>query len=448
MSKLQSSTDSTETIKIPKTKPIVLVNEESSPDKILCSSWLFLTSFQFFSLFKTYFKLDNLTIEELEEALLQSEPNDWLKTVLILIISPLLSNIKKNLINTENYESYLFSLFPEFGTCFATLSILDKIKLFKKIEEANMENLNEQFLTWRNNEADEKSLRLSSLGKDSEGWSYWNFGNRLYRETPISIGKRAVKAIQENQFTFELVCSTLEEWEKLLEDLQQKKIFRSKEIVCTISKIGEDVITKIKAKQISQAKREARLLKEKEYESIPKKRSRRLEVKFEQENKRQKLQEKEMKNKEIKQMRDKMYKTTDLQLRNEIYNYVKKQWSNADDGPEEKELRQLKLAFSENATQDDKVIKMRGWLRLLRQNESTPITMVQENDRWVFGGDDKALKHNLFKIILRTYFVHQKTKMDVYKKLLFNGYSSWEEFSNDFNQLPNNTSFLQSVWNC
>lgn len=31
MSELQSSTDSTETIKIPKTKPIVLVNEESSP---------------------------------------------------------------------------------------------------------------------------------------------------------------------------------------------------------------------------------------------------------------------------------------------------------------------------------------------------------------------------------------------------------------------------------
>ncbi|KAG1440245.1 hypothetical protein G6F56_012002 [Rhizopus delemar] len=235
MSELQSSTDSTETIKIPKTKPIVLVNEESSPDKILCSSWLFLTSFQFFSLFKTYFKLDNLTIEELEEALLQPEPNDRLKTVLILIISPLLSNVKKHLINTENYETYLFSLFPEFGTCFATLSIIDKIKLFKKIEEANMENVNEQFLTWRNNEVDEKSLRLSSLGKDSEGWSYWNFGNRLYRETPISIGKRATKTIQENQFTFELVCSTVEEWEKLLEDLQQKKIFRSKETVYTIN---------------------------------------------------------------------------------------------------------------------------------------------------------------------------------------------------------------------
>lgn len=99
-----------------------------------------------------------MTIEELEEALLQPEPNDRLKTVLILIISPLLSNVKKHLINTENYETYLFSLFPEFGTCFATLSIIDKIKLFKKIEEANMENVNEQFLTWRNNEVDEKSL--------------------------------------------------------------------------------------------------------------------------------------------------------------------------------------------------------------------------------------------------------------------------------------------------
>ncbi|KAG1447089.1 hypothetical protein G6F56_009369 [Rhizopus delemar] len=143
-----------------------------------------------------------------------------------------------------------------------------------------------------------------------------------------------------------------------------------------------------------------------------------------------------------------MYKTTDLQLRNEIYNYVKKQWNNADDGPEEEELRQLKLSLSDDATQDDKVIKMRGWLRLLRQNEGIPITLVQENDCWVFGGDDKALKHNLFKIVLRTYFVHEEANMDVYKKLLFNGYSSWEEFSNDFNQLPNNISFLLSVWNC
>lgn len=103
-------------------------------------------------------------------------------------------------------------------------------------------------------------------------------------------------------------------------------------------------------------------------------------------------------------MRDKMYKTTDLQLRNEIYNYVKKQWNNADDGPEEEELRQLKLSLSDDATQDDKVIKMRGWLRLLRQNEGIPITLVQENDCWVFGGDDKGNNCNTLSLLIFFFF--------------------------------------------
>lgn len=147
------------------TKPIISVTEKSSPglypflipsvgkknsfsfpfvDKILQSSWLFLTTFQFFSIFQNYFELPTLDIEELEQALIQPDTSALLETVIVRILAPLLS---RRSVNRENYEKHLQDLFPDVAP-FHTLSIVDKIKLLKRIEEANLET--EDFLSWKN----------------------------------------------------------------------------------------------------------------------------------------------------------------------------------------------------------------------------------------------------------------------------------------------------------
>ncbi|KAG1425078.1 hypothetical protein G6F58_002081 [Rhizopus delemar] len=325
------------------TKPIISVTEKSSPDKILQSSWLFLTTFQFFSIFQNYFELPTLDIEELEQALIQPDTSALLETVIVRILAPLLS---RRSVNRENYEKHLQDLFPDVAP-FHTLSIVDKIKLLKRIEEANLET--EDFLSWKN-EVNVDELRLSPLGKDIEGWSYWYFGgNRLYRETPIPNGKKGMQTLKNNQFTFELVCSSLEEWEKIMNRFQPSKKIAPRELSEKIIEIAEKIIGRIKAKEIAKVKQEAKLKRAKELESIPKKRSRRLEVKFEEEAKRQKveeianqqaiLEEIERKNqeKEVKKLKEEekqKLKTEDARLRIQVSDYVKKKLSEASEEEE------------------------------------------------------------------------------------------------------------------
>ncbi|KAI9277637.1 hypothetical protein BY458DRAFT_504663 [Sporodiniella umbellata] len=444
-------------------KRTISVTENSSPDQILYSSWLFLTSFQFFFMLKNYFKLDNWSLEKLEKALLQKETNQWLQNSLIQIISPLLDGTQS--VDQDNYEDCLFYLFPEFGPSVENLTIVQKIRLLKRIEDANLEN--EHSLVWRN-EADEKSLRFSALGKDNQGWSYWHFGNRLYREAPISFGKRIAKTLNENHLTFELICSTKQEWEKLLQNVTQKDLFKSKSTSAIITEIAEDTLAKIKAQETSQARREARSIKEKKYELAPKKKSRRLEAKMEEKNKRLKIQKeqefdeksnqeakkkallvaKENFKKDTKQKKaeEQLYLVADKQLRNDAYSYVKNHWDRLNDTKSTEEIRRLKHTHAQENSVEEKIVKMRGWLGFLRKYENVSIFLVKSDGQLNFQGDNEVLKHSLFKMILRTFFLHQQEDLGVLKNLLFNRYSSLKKFSEDLNQLKGDTSLLLSVW--
>ncbi|RCH89337.1 cat eye syndrome chromosome region, candidate 2 [Rhizopus azygosporus] len=259
-------------------KLTISVTEDSSPEQILRSSWLFLSTFQFFFLFQDYFELSSLNIEQLENAMMQQDSNEFLKQFMCHVLTPLLNSHQRRAINPDNYEQYLFTLFPEFGPKFQKLHIVDRIQLLKRIEEAHLENSSEDFLAWKNS-MDVNELRVAPLGKDDAGWSYWYFGNaRLYREIPVSNGKKGLKEITDNQFTFELVCSNLEDWERIVESFRTTKR-KTRELSEKIIELGEEVIAKIKSREAAKLKQEARLKRAKELEQIPKKRSRRLEAK-------------------------------------------------------------------------------------------------------------------------------------------------------------------------
>lgn len=108
---------------------------------------------------------------------------------------------------------------------------------------------------------------------------YDKIDTRLYREIPIPCGKRGTNITDITDFTFELSCSTEEEWHQVIKKFQPSNRTSSKELATKICDIGLIVIGKLEAKAATIARHEAKLRRAKELELIPKKRSRRLEVK-------------------------------------------------------------------------------------------------------------------------------------------------------------------------
>lgn len=91
-----------------------------------------------------------MNIEQLENAMMQQDSNEFLKQFMCHVLTPLLNSHQRRAINPDNYEQYLFTLFPEFGPKFQKLHIVDRIQLLKRIEEAHLENSSEDFLAWKN----------------------------------------------------------------------------------------------------------------------------------------------------------------------------------------------------------------------------------------------------------------------------------------------------------
>ncbi|CEG68249.1 hypothetical protein RMATCC62417_04546 [Rhizopus microsporus] len=443
-------------------KLTISVTEDSSPEQILRSSWLFLSTFQFFFLFQDYFELFSLNIEQLENAMMQQDSNEFLKQFMCHVVTPLLNSHQRRAINPDNYEQYLFTLFPEFGPKFQKLHIVDRIQLLKRIEEAHLENSSEDFLAWKNS-MDVNELRVAPLGKDDVGWSYWYFGNaRLYREIPVSNGKKGLKEIKDNQFTFELVCSNLEDWERIVESFRTTKR-KTRELSEKIIELGEEVIAKIKSREAAKLKQEARLKRAKELEQIPKKRSRRLEAKAKA--KRQKVEEianqqaileeieRQKREREAKQQREeeqRQYRTEDARLKMNVSDYIKQKMNDAEEEDERLEYKQLKNQLHKDASRQEKLKKMRGLLKLLKEDEEISISLTVDKEKQItFEGDNKALEHILFKMMLRLYLLDQgdESFTEAYKKLLLNKYRSLKDFCVDMNKLKFlDTSFLLSVW--
>jgi hypothetical protein len=130
---------------------------------------------------------------------------------------------------------------------------------------------------------------MNPLGTDYEGWTYWYFGGtRLYREIPLPQGssKRSTEWMNVTDFSFDLICSTTEEWHNLIKKFQPSNRSSNKELASTLCDIGLKAISEFEAreaarqaKEAARLKREAKLEKAKKVELLPKKRSSRLEVK-------------------------------------------------------------------------------------------------------------------------------------------------------------------------
>lgn len=82
--------------------------------------------------------------------MMQQDSNEFLKQFMCRVLTPLLNTHQRRAINPDNYEQYLFTLFPEFGPKFQKLHVVDRIQLLKRIEEAHLENSSEDFLAWKN----------------------------------------------------------------------------------------------------------------------------------------------------------------------------------------------------------------------------------------------------------------------------------------------------------
>ncbi|KAL9548582.1 hypothetical protein MBANPS3_005616 [Mucor bainieri] len=502
-----------------KKKPEVHVNETSAPEDILHASWEFISAFQFFNTFKAYFHLPkNLSISKLEQAMLagkddmqqqqqqqqQQQLDDedesvmhlkressvlsqqssassssssaatprpvryYLANFMVHIMSPLLTQRQKTLINTDNYEQFIADVFPDF-TNFAEMSVLDKIKVLKSIEMAHVEIGDPELASLQNGQSGEE-LRFAPLGNDYEGWVYWYFGgDRLYREIPLPIGRKTVTLSDTLEFTFELVCSTIQEWKDVIDKFKPTKRTSNKELASAITALGKEVVAKLEAREEYRLKNEAKIKRARELELMPKKRSRRLEVKFDEQAKRQKLldeakeqaeleeKERQRKAKEAKLAADrdrKELQAEEAKIRKDMFTVINDFVTQGQET--EADMKPLKTPITSKTPEDERVQKMRGWIKLLRGAVSVALVgdepeqqqqqQQQQQIQFIGPGVNTALLESVvFKNTMRIYLAtlllfklnpitlaYENTE-EVHKKLMLNRYGSVDAFCQELN---------------
>ncbi|CEP19650.1 hypothetical protein [Parasitella parasitica] len=432
--------------KKPKKKLEVHVNENSSPVEILHASWEFISAFQFFYTFNAYFHLPkDLSIQQLEEALVagkDEEPvpdehvahlkressvlsqqssqsggeslpvRNYLANFMVHIISPLLTPRQQTLINQDNYEQFVADVFPDYSN-FANMHIIDKIKVLKSIEMAHVEIADPDLLALQVDKSS-KALRVSPLGTDCEGWVYWYFGHqRLYREVPLVIGKKGPDALE---FSFELVCYTIEQWKETIEKLKSVKRPANKKIAKTVNALGAEVIVEIEAKEKARLAHEAKMKRARELELMPKKRSRRLEVKFEEQVKRQKLLDEEREQAELEALASQKeaeqaevmiekcsreIQKAEISLRKNLRAFITDLMVA---GHESKAAMQpLTTLVNTKTPLHERLAKMQGWIRLLEGSISMELSEEDGTIQFVGESVDTALVSVLFTSAMAVY---------------------------------------------
>ncbi|CAO3614784.1 unnamed protein product [Mucor fragilis] len=416
--------------RVPKKKLEVHVNETSSPEAILHASWEFISAFHFFNTFKAYFHLPkSLSIDKLEQAMLAGKDDDamlqpeyeaaedehaahlkressvtsqqsnasgaaspqparrYLANFMVHITAPLLTQRQKTLISTDNYEQFVADIFPDF-THFTDMSVLDKIKVLKSIEMAHVEIGDPELVSLQNGQSGQE-LRFAPLGSDYEGWVYWYFGDdRLYREIPLPVGRKTVTLSDTREFTFELACSTIQDWRDMIEKFKPTKRTSNRDLASAISALGREMVAKLEAREEYRLRNEAKIKRARELELMPKKRSRRLEVKFDEQAKRQKLldeareqaeleeQERQKKAKEAKLAADRERKELQAQetkLRKDMFAVMNDVVSHGLET--EADMKPLRAPITLKTPQEERVHKMKGWIRLLRGTVSVELVV-------------------------------------------------------------------------
>ncbi|CAO3657571.1 unnamed protein product [Mucor hiemalis] len=398
--------------------------------------------------------------------------SQFLADFLVQIIRPLVQK-KKTGLNSNTVNDYISTLLPHYGqTKFNDRHILEKIKILKGIQDLHMEGTDEKMNALKN-ENSPQDLRVLPLGSDYEGWTYWYFGDtRLYREVPIPNGKRGTDMMNATDYTFQLLCSNAEEWHGVVKKFQPSNRASSKELSLTLCEIGLEVIGKLEARAASLAKKELKIKRAKELELVSKKRSRRLEAKFDEEAKKQKMmddieeeaalrelegKEKKKREKLLIEQRKKEFHIEETRLKNDVYSYITKLIREASED-DASHLKFLRKQVSPTATEHDRIYKMQQWIKL----SNLDISLDDKEATIHFKGSDveKALHSLLFKQTLSNYLMtvmkfHIERDTSTYQHfknmretLILNGYQSLNDFCSQLNSTAHIASctLLKSIF--
>ncbi|KAI8086568.1 uncharacterized protein BX664DRAFT_336165 [Halteromyces radiatus] len=436
---------------------VINVTDASTPEEILHSSWKFLYIYQFLTQFQHQLGLPSISIDHMESLLLfrpdpstddmaeqnlsvddnQNSFNDsnevlsressvlgsssvisdqfnnstklqhTLAKLLVLILASL-SDDKKNKITENNYPQYIYKYLYHHSLDervqdilgrytdsidFVRLSIVDKIYVLKDLVDSIFET--GTALIWKNELASE-DMRAFPMGKDSDGWSYWIFGgSRLYREIQLSPRKK------ETDYTFQLIAKTEEEWRTWMNkfSLDSPKALE-RHLAENLQEHGSVIIQKIESRRAAKLREEAKLEKARKLDLLPRKRSRRIEVKSEEDDRRRQLEEmeraqlefeeaeREREQRELEEQLEKEKQEMQIEearLKEEVYQlldamvtqeYHKKQLvsqtdttnkNGVEDDDKITKLKQLRTKLKKSATLEETVEKLKGWNSLLEE---------------------------------------------------------------------------------
>ncbi|CDH50891.1 predicted protein [Lichtheimia corymbifera JMRC:FSU:9682] len=311
-------------------QPGIQVTNASTPEAMLHSSWKFLYSYHFLSLFASALHISSLKLDTLESAMLTSLPstntgNGLLRTMSSMLADDFTENCNINHeTDTQRFhhlvENIIQSLFdasrlrhknsksnghlalyehlsettpisiPKESWSFWELDLLGRIHALKwLIDQVDWQHLQ----SWQVGMAEDK-MRLTPLGTDRQGWTYWMFDDtRLYRELPMNLLQRKTIALLEStDYTFELVCRTIDDWKELKSRFSTtSRKPAEKALALNLETIVPEAIQRLEALQLKKEREEARRERARQLEALPRKRSRRLEAKENELNKRRKVKE-------------------------------------------------------------------------------------------------------------------------------------------------------------
>ncbi|KAI8992405.1 hypothetical protein BDB01DRAFT_778365 [Pilobolus umbonatus] len=461
-----------------KIKPAINVSLDSTPLDILHSSWKFINAFYTYSKFQSYFQLTDWGIDRLERALTQTHESSTKSTgdgskqdlshFIIQVVSPLLEPHERNQIQAQNYEHYLFQLFPGYGDSMDSLSISDKISLLKDIADVNIERMSSYFSKVKHIHK-ANNWRVQPLGSDYDGWVYWYFGDtRLYREIPLSTIKKEQDIMSMDDFTFQLVCSTIEEWSDLINKFQHAK-GNQKELGRNLVEIGSSVILKLRAEETSRLKYEAKIRRMKELELLPKKKSRRLEIKFDEQARRKEMEKakhqemekakyQEMEEARHKEMEQVQRQIMELEVDSQQHSKYKNRREEDLDRVKERMQQGVDDYFDKKMDSDPDVDCLHlQWLQVIPSMSSPPAEIVKKLQEWIslvgnvnviqkdsqllFNINEEGFNHILFKNTIRVYlelcmhifisqFVYNQLS-DIHERWIVGSYDNIETFCSD-----------------
>ncbi|TPX57500.1 hypothetical protein SpCBS45565_g08189 [Spizellomyces sp. 'palustris'] len=246
--------------------------------------WEFAAVCQFLHLFHDALRLSEFSSDELEIYLTTGPVvEEKLIDLHIRLLKSLVGPLAARQISTENWQTYLQKEFAKTdahgdifaqGSDYVHLPLRSKVLILHSLCERQFDNA-ERFRASLNTE-EETEWRVEHVGSDAKGNMYWLFDdNRLYKEAPApTIGKSRnqkkgkLKSGSKSDLPWELICSSMEEWQSFPERFKKSRSAVEKEFYLflkedALPKVLADLESKEKQRRVQEAmnnrKRSSRL---------------------------------------------------------------------------------------------------------------------------------------------------------------------------------------------